>query len=142
MFSKFDDKHSPLCESLKKEGAIEIYDLGILQDKKIANTDKGVVYELYETLSCIIRDYLRLYNKVNLKANYPTAYLKALYPEKENVKDCIANGCTVEEINKWTDMVEEVAKKFDTLAQGYTPNQNDVNLAFDMLKEIFLGLWA
>ena len=127
MFSKFDDKYSHLCESLKKEGAIEIYDLGILQDKKIANTDKGVVYELNEVLACIIRDYLRLYNKVNLKANYPSAYLKALYPEKENVKDCIASGCTVEEINKWTDMVEEVAKKFDTLAQGYTPNQNDVN---------------
>ena len=142
MFSKFDNKYSHLCESLKKEGAIEIYDLGVLQDKKIVKTDKGVVYELNETLSCIIRDYLRLYNDVNLKANYPTAYLKALYPEKENVKDCISNGCTVEEVYKWTDMVEAVAKKFDAFCQGYTPTQKDVNIAFDMLKEIFLGLWT
>lgn len=53
-------------EEMMQDGASEFYDLGIINDGKIENTDKGVVYELGEVFACIIRDYLRLYNKINV----------------------------------------------------------------------------
>ena len=142
MWSKIFNQNSLASEMLEKEGLSEIYNLGILQDKKIVKTDKAIAYDLNVVLACIIRDYLKLYNNVNLGADCPTAYLKALYPDSEIEKDCITEGCTDEELNKWTDMVCEVASKFDALASGWQPTQKQVDQAFDMLKKIYLGLWT
>jgi hypothetical protein len=101
MWSKVFNEDIERNEELKeKYGLTEFYELGRLQEKKIENIDKGIVYELNDVLSCIIRDYLRLYNKVKLKANYPTAYLKALYPERDDVKDCMVDGCSNEDVDK------------------------------------------
>ena len=49
---------------------------------------------------------------------------------------------TAEELNRWTDMVEETAKKFEKMANDYETTQEQVNEAFDALKNIFLGLWT
>ena len=118
-------------------------DLGILKDNKIEHTDKGIVYELKDVLACIIRDYLRLYNKENLKAPHPTVYLKALYPNKILNEDWLAQTGTPEELDKWTEMVEETAKNFDKLLSDWaTESQEAVDVAFDSLKKIFLGLWT
>ena len=144
MWSKLFDEDFSLAEEMIEDGASEFYDLGIISDGKIENTDKGVVYELGNVLGCIIRDYLRLYNKINLQANYPTIYRRALYPHHENLgEDWIeeANG-TEEELDKWTDMVEKTAKAFEGITDGYELRQEQVDEAFDRLKKIFLGLWT
>ncbi len=144
MFSKLFDENFSVGEELIQDGASEFYDLGIINEGKIKNTDKGVVYELGDVLACIIRDYLRLYNKTNLQANYPTIYKKALYPNHENLgADWMeeANG-TEEDLNRWTDLVEETAKAFEDMTGGYEPKQEQVDEAFDKLKKIFLGLWT
>ena len=85
MFSKLLDGNFDLGQEMIEDGASEVYDLGVFCEGQIENTDKGVVYELGNVLACIIRDYLRLYNKINLQANYPTVYKKALYPHHENL---------------------------------------------------------
>lgn len=144
MFSALFDKNFSLGEEMIKDGASEFYDLGIINDGKIENTDKGVVYELGEVLACIIRDYLRLYNKTNLQANYPTTYKRALYPHNQNLGgDWMeeANG-TEEELDRWTELVEQTAKLFERMTDGSEPRQEQVDEAFDMLKKIFLGLWT
>ncbi len=144
MWSKLFDANFSLGEEMIEDGASEFYDLGIINDGKIKNTDKGVVYELGDVLACIIRDYLRLYNKVNLQANYPTIYKKALYPQHTNLGgDWMeeANG-TEEELDRWTELVEQTAKAFERMTDGYEPRQEQVDEAFDMLKKIFLGLWT
>ena len=144
MWSKLFDKNFSLAEEMIKDGASEFYDLGIINENKIENTDQGVVYELGNVLACIIRDYLRLYNKVNLQANYPTIYKRALYPHHEDLgRDWMeeANG-TEEELDRWADMVEQTAKLFEGMTEGDEPRQEQVDEAFDKLKKIFLGLWT
>ena len=139
MWSKlFDERNFSLSEKMIEDGASEFYDLGIISDGKIENTDKGVVYELGNVLACIIRDYLRLYNKINLQANYPTVYKKALYPHHENLGEdwMVETNGTEEELGKWADMVEQTAKAFEEMADGYE-RQEQVDEAFDMLKKIF-----
>ncbi len=142
MWSKLFDEDFSLAEEMIEDGASEFYDLGIIIDGKIENTDKGVVYELGNVLACIIRDYLRLYNKINLQANYPTVYKKALYPHHENLGEdwMVETNGTEEELDKWTDMVEQTAKAFERMADGYESGQEQVDEAFDMLKKIFFGL--
>ena len=130
-------------ERLKEEGLTEVYELGILQGDKIIKADKGVAYELNVVLARIIRDYLRLYNKVNLNAAYPTIYKKAIYENLPKTSEDFAyEGGSVEEANMWAEKVEEVANKFEPLASGWEPSQKEVDEAFDMLKKIFLGLWT
>jgi len=144
MFSKLFDGSFDLGEEMMQDGASEFYDLGIINDGKIENTDKGVVYELGEVFACIIRDYLRLYNKINVGGQYPTVYKKALYPHCENLgEDWMeeASG-TEEELDRWTELVEQTAKLFERMTDGYEPRQEQVDEAFDMLKKIFLGLWT
>lgn len=140
MWSKLFDEDFSLAEEMIEDVASEFYDLGIIIDGKIGNTDKGVVYELGDVLACIIRDYLRLYNKINLQANYPTVYKKALYPHHENLGEdwMVETNGTEEELDKWTDMVEQTAKAFERMADGYESGQEQVDEAFDMLKKIFL----
>lgn len=144
MWSKVFNEDIERAEELKeKYGLTEFYDLGRIQEKKIENIDKGIVYELKDVLACVIRDYLRLYNKENLKAAYPTVYLKALYPDKILNEDWLEQRGTSEELDKWTKMVEETAKDFDKLLSDWaTESQEAVDVAFDSLKKIFLGLWT
>ena len=144
MWSKVFNEDIERAEELKeKYGLTEFYDLGRIQEKKIENIDKGIVYELKDVLACVIRDYLRLYNKENLKAAYPTVYLKALYPDKILNEDWLEQRGTSEELDKWTEMVEETAKDFDKLLSDWaTESQEAVDVAFDSLKKIFLGLWT
>ena len=144
MFSKMFDENFDLAEEIMEDGVSEVYDLGVFCEGQIENTDKGIVYELDNVLTCIIRDYLRLYNKVNFRANYPTVYKKALYPafEMSNGDWIEEAGGPAEELNRWTDMVEETAKKFEKMANDYETTQEQVNEAFDALKKIFLGLWT
>ena len=138
MYSKLFDGNFELGKERMEEGSSEFYDLGIINEGKIENTDQGVVYDLDNVLACIIRDYLRLYNKINAMAAYPTVYKKALYPACEN----LGEEWTEEEFDKWIDLVEETAKAFEKLANGYEMQQEQVDEAFDMLKKIFLGLWT
>lgn len=144
MWSKLFDENFSLGEKMIQDGASEFYDLGIINDGKIENTDKGVVYELGDVFVCIIRDYLRLYNKINLHANYPTVYKRALYPHRENLgRDWIESASgTKEELDRWADMVEQTAKAFEGMKDGYETRQEQVDEAFDRLKKIFLGLWT
>ena len=44
MWSKLFDEDFSLAEEMIEDGASEFYDLGIIIDGKIENTDKGVVY--------------------------------------------------------------------------------------------------
>ena len=121
-------------------GLKEINNLGTIIDDKIEQVDKGVVVNLWRTFSSIISEYLRLYNKENLKSNNPVIFRKALYPNKN------LNGYeeeylgTMEELDDWANIVEETSKKFEKLL-GYAPTEKEVNDAFDSLKKIFLGLW-
>ena len=116
MWSKvFNEDIERTAELKEKYGLTEFYELGRIQEKKIENIDKGIVYELKDVLACVIRDYLRLYNEENLKAEYPTVYLKALYPDKILNEDWLEQRGTPEELDKWTEMVEETAKDFDKL---------------------------
>ena len=144
MWSKVFNEDIERTEELKeKYGLTEFYELGKIQEKKIENIDKGIVYELKDVLACVIRDYLRLYNEENLKAAYPTVYLKALYPDKILNEDWLEQRGTPEELDKWTEMVEETAKDFDKLLSDWaTESQEAVDVAFDSLKKIFLGLWT
>lgn len=144
MWSKEFNEDIERNEELKeKYGLIEFYDLGRIQEKKIENMDKGIVYELKDVLACVIRDYLRLYNEENLKAAYPTVYLKALYLDKILNEDWLEQRGTPEELDKWTEMVEETAKSFEKLLSDWaTESQEAVDVAFDSLKKIFLGLWT
>ena len=143
MWSKVFNEDIERNKRLKEQGLTEIYDLGVLKENKIEYTDKGIVYELKDVLVCIIRDYLRLYNKVNLNAPYPTVYLKALYPDKILNEDWLEQRGTPEELDKWADMVEETAKSFENLLSDWAgESQEKVDLAFDSLKKIFLGLWT
>ena len=144
MYSKYLSESAELTEELKKEyGAVEFYSLGKLQENEILNADRGVVYDLNVTLACIIRDYLRLYNKENLKASCPTVYEKVicqntLETPKENDYDKWN-----ENLNKWTEEVEKTAVLFDKLIKEYdSQNQEAVDKAFNALKKIFLGLWT
>ena len=125
---------------LEKQGLIEIFELGVKKDKNIVNIDKSITKDLWENISLIIRDYLNLYVKESMKNNNPTIYRKALYPNK-NLNGYEQEYCgTVEEYHKWLDIIEETAKKFDKLL-GYYPTQEEVDVAFDSIKKIFLGLW-
>ena len=144
MQSKVFNENTERNEELKeKYGLTEFYELCRLQEKKIENIDKGIVYELKDVLACVIRDYLRLYNEENLKAAYPTVYLKALYPDKILNEYWLEQRGTPEELDKWTEMVEETAKNFEKLLSGWAPEcQEAVDVAFDSLKKIFLGLWT
>ena len=143
MWSKVFNENMERNEKLEEQGLTEIYDLGVLKENKIENTDKGIVYELKDVLACIIRDYLRLYNKENLKATYPTVYKKALYPDKILNEDWLEQRGTPEELDIWADMVEETAKSFENLLSDWAvESQEKVDLAFDALKKIFLGLWT
>lgn len=144
MWSKVFNEDIERIEELKKKcGLTEFYELGRIKENKIENIDKGIVYELKDVLACVIRDYLRLYNKENLKAAYPTVYLKALYPDKILNEDWLEQRGTPEELDKWTEMVEETAKNFDKLLSDWaTESQEAVDVAFDSLKKIFLGLWT
>ena len=144
MFSKLLDGNFDLGQEMIEDGASEFYDLGVLCDGQIEKTDKGIVYELGNALTCIIRDYLRLYNRVNEMAPYPTVYKKALYPDREMLKEdgIEESSGTEEELNRGTDLVEETAKAFERLANGYEPQQEQVDEAFGALKNIFLGLWT
>ena len=144
MWSKIYNEDIEISEELKKEyGATEFYDLGRIRENKIEKVDKGVAYDLKEVLACVIRDYLRLYNKVNLNANYPTVYHKALYSNEVAKEDWLEQTGGPEELDKWTELVEEVAKQFDKLLNDWNcENQEVVDLAFDSLKKIFLGLWT
>ena len=143
MWSKVFNEDIERNEKLKEQGLTEIYELGTLENNKIKNTDKGIVYELKDVFACIIRDYLRLYNKVNLNALHPTVYLKALYPNKILNEDWLEQRGTPEELDKWADMVEETAKSFENLLSDWAvESQEKVDLAFDALKKIFLGLWT
>jgi hypothetical protein len=144
MWSKVFNEDIERTEELKeKYGLTEFYELGRIQEKKIENIDKGIVYELKDVLACVIRDYLRLYNEENLKAAYPTVYLKALYPDKILNEYWLEQRGTPEELDKWTEMVEETAKNFEKLLSDWaTESQEAVNVAFDSLKKIFLGLWT
>ena len=114
-------------------GLKEINNLGTIIDDKI-------VVNLWRTFSSIISEYLRLYNKENLKSNNPVIFRKALYPNKN------LNGYeeeylgTMEELDDWANIVEETSNKFEKLL-GYAPTEKEVNDAFDSLKKIFLGLW-
>ena len=144
MWSKFFNEDIERIEELKeKYDLIEFYDLGRIQEKKIENIDKGIVYELKDVIACVIRDYLRLYNEENLKSAYPTVYLKALYPDKIFNEDWLEQRETPEDLDKWTEMVEETAKNFEKLLSDWAPEcQEAVDVAFDSLKRIFLGLWT
>ena len=143
MWSKVFNEDIERNKRLKEQGLTEIYELGVLKDNKIEHTDKGIAYELKDVLACIIRDYLRLYNRENLKAPYPTVYLKSLYPDKILNEDWLEQRGTPEELDKWTDMVEETAKSFENLLSDWAvESQEKVDLAFDALKKIFLGLWT
>ena len=143
MWSKVFNEDIERNQRLKEQGLTEIYELGTLENNKIEHTDKGIVYELKDVLACIIRDYLRLYNKENLKTPYPTVYLKALYPDKILNEDWLEQRGTPEELDKWADMVEETAKSFENLLSDWAvESQEKVDLAFDALKKIFLGLWT
>ena len=111
--------------------------------KKIEIIDKGIVYGLKVVIVCVIRDYLKLYNEENLKAAYPTVHLKALYPDKILNEDWLEQRGTPEELDKWTAIVEETAKNFEKLLSDWAPEcQEAVDVAFDSLKKIFLGLWT
>jgi hypothetical protein len=144
MWSKVFNEDIERTEELKeKYGLTEFYELGRIQEKKIENIDKGIVYELKDVLACVIRDYLRLYNKENLKASCPTVYLKALYPDKILNEYWLEQRGTPEELDKWTEMIEETAKSFEKLLSDWAPEcQEAVDVAFDSLKKIFLGLWT
>ena len=144
MWSKVFNEDIERIEELKeKYDLIEFYELGRIQEKKIENIDKGIVYELKDVIACVIRDYLRLYNEENLKAAYPTVYLKALYPDKISDEDWLEQRETPEDLDKWTEMVEETAKNFEKLLSDWaTESQEAVDVAFDSLKKIFLGLWT
>ena len=65
MWTKVFNEDIERNKRLKEQGLTEIYELGVLKENKIEHTDKGIVYELKDVLACIIRDYLRLYNKEN-----------------------------------------------------------------------------
>ena len=143
MWSKVFNEDIERNKRLKEQGLTEIYDLGVLKDNKIEHTDKGIVYELKDVLACVIRDYLRLYNEENLKSAYPTVYQKALYPNQSVNNNWLEQRGTPEELDKWTEMVEETAKNFDELLSDWAPEcQEAVDVAFDSLKKIFLGLWT
>ena len=143
MWSKVFNEDIERNKRLKEQGLTEVYELGVLKENKIEHTDKGIVYELKDVFAYVIRDYLRLYNKVNLNALHPTVYLKALYPNKTVNEDWLEQRGTTEELDKWTDMVEETAKLFDNLVSDWAvESQEKVDLAFDSLKKIFLGLWT
>ena len=120
MWSKVFNEDIERTEELKeKYGLTEFYELGKIQEKKIENIDKGIVYELKDVLACVIRDYLRLYNEENLKAAYPTVYLKALYPDEIFNEDLLEQRETPEDLDKWTEMVEETAKNFEKLFSNF-----------------------
>ena len=106
----------------------------------LTKTDKGAIINLWSTFSSIVSEYLRLYNKENLKSNNPLVYKKALYPNAIFVDEEDKYLGTIEELDKWANLIEETANKFDALL-GYEPFQEEVDDAFDMLKKIFLGLW-
>lgn len=147
MWNKICNEDIEKIEKLKQEYDLEeTYDLGRFIEGKITNIDKEVVYELKSVLACIIRDYLRLYNKVNLNAEYPTVYKKAIYEDIETKKqtdDFFDQTGTPEELDKWADIIEETAKKFDLFSGDWECNsQAQVDKAFDSLKKIFLGLWT
>lgn len=135
-----------LSEEIAKEkqresaGQMEVNELGIIINDKVSKVDKGVARNLYRTFSSIISEYLRLYNKENLKSNNPLVYKKALYPNETKEDEEEKYLGTIEELDKWACVIEETANKFDNLL-GYEPFQEDVNNAFDSLKKIFLGLW-
>lgn len=122
------------------DGVMEVNELGIIVNDKVTNVDKGVIANLWRTFSSIVSEYLRLYNKENLKSNNSLVYKKALYPNAIFVDEEEKYLGTIEELDKWANLIEETANKFDNLL-GYEPFQEDVNNAFDMLKKIFLGLW-
>ena len=143
MWSKVFNEDIERNKRLKEQGLTEIYDLGVLKDNKIEHTDKGIAYELKDVLACIIRDYLRLYNEENLKSAYPTVYQKALYLNQSVNDNWLEQRGTAEELDKWADMVEETAKSFENLLSDWAvESQEKVDLAFDALKKIFLGLWT
>ena len=121
-------------------GESEFYDLGIIVNDKVAKTDKGAVFNLWRTFSSIICEYLRLYNKENLKSDNPIIFKKALYQNTIFTDEEEEYLGTIEELDKWANIIEETASKFDALL-GYVPLQKEVDDAFDMLKKIFLGLW-
>ena len=127
-------------KQLKQQGLTEIFELGIIKDNSIENVDLGVIENLWLHLSLIISEYLRLFAKENFKASSPTIYRPALYPNREFNSYPEEYCGTQEELCLWTELVEETANRFKSFL-GYSPTQDEVNDAFDMLKRIFFGLW-